>query len=182
MPRITPIKDKSEVPAEYHHVVDGVLEVFGSIRGPHSILLHDPKLDEPALALGNYFRYDSVIKSPERELAVITAAREKDCLYVWSAQVTAGRRAGLSEEAIDVVRNRKDTSGLPAEQATIIDYVRQVFRQNRIDQDLYDRLVSTRGQTYQLELTVLVGYYAMLAGVVNSVELPTPPDGDVLEV
>ena len=42
LPRLTPIKDKSEVAPEYHHVVDGVLEVFGSIRGPHSILLHDP--------------------------------------------------------------------------------------------------------------------------------------------
>ena len=74
MPRITPIADKSEVAPEYHNVVDGVLEVFGSIRGPHSILLHRPQLDAQALALGNFFRYDSVVKSPERELAVITAA------------------------------------------------------------------------------------------------------------
>ena len=182
MPRLTPIKDKSEVAPEFHHVVDGVLEVFGSIRGHHSILLHDPAMDDLALKLGNYFRYDSVVKSPERELAVICAAREKDCLYVWSAQVTAGRRAGLSEDAIDVIRNRRDTSKLPAETATIIDYVRQLFQKNRVDQATYDALVQQRGQQYQIELTTLVGYYGMLAGVVNSVELPTPPDGDVLEV
>ena len=49
--------------------------------------------DRHALALGNYFRYDSVVKSPERELAIITAAREKDALYIWSAQVTAGQQS-----------------------------------------------------------------------------------------
>jgi hypothetical protein len=103
MPRVTPVSDKAEVAPEHQHVVDGVLEVFGAIRGPHSILLHTPQLDEHTLALGNFFRYSSVVKSPEKELAIITAAREKDCLYVCAAQVAAGRRVGLREEAIATV-------------------------------------------------------------------------------
>lgn len=54
MPRIKPIGDKSDVAPEYQHVAEGVLKVFGQFRGPHSILLHVPPMDEPALALGNY--------------------------------------------------------------------------------------------------------------------------------
>lgn len=182
MPRVEPISDKSQVAPEYHKIVDGVLEVFGALRGPHSIMLHSPKVDEKVLALGNYFRTDSVVKSPLKELAIITAAREKDCLYVWSAQVGAGRRGGLSEEAISTVRDRGDASKLPAEQAEIVTYVQQLFRKNRVDQATFDALKNRYGVPWLVELTTVVGYYGMLAGVVNSVELQAPADGDKLPV
>ena len=182
MPRITPVADKSEVPPEHQEGVDKVLEVFGSIRGPHSILLHSPALDAPALALGNYFRYDSVVKSPDKELAIITAAREKDCLYVWAAQVAAGRRAGMREEAIAAVRDKADTSNLSADEEAIINYVRQLFRTNRVDQQTFDALKDRYGAQWLIEMTTVAGYYGMLAGVVNAFELPGPPDGDLLPV
>jgi 4-carboxymuconolactone decarboxylase len=182
MSRVLPVSDKSEVAPEYQHVVDGVLEVFGAIRGPHSILLHTPELDEHALALGNFFRYSSAVKSPEKELAIITAAREKDCLYVWAAQVAAGRRGGLREEAIAAVRDRRDTAGLESDEAAIIDYVRQLFQANRVDQPAFDALKDRYGVEWLIEMTTVVGYYGMLAGVVNSFELPPPEGGDVLPV
>jgi 4-carboxymuconolactone decarboxylase len=182
MPRVTPVSDKSEVAPEHQHVVDGVLEVFGAIRGPHSTLLHTPQLDEHALALGNFFRYNSVVKSPERELAIITAAREKDCLYVWAAQVAAGRRAGLREEAIAAVRDRGDTTGLEPDEVAIINYVRKLFRNNRVDQPAFDGLKDRYGVPWLIEMTTVVGYYGMLAGVVNAFELPPPEGGDILPV
>ncbi len=43
MPRVAPITGKSDVAAEHHGVVDGVLKVFGQVRGPFSMLLHSPR-------------------------------------------------------------------------------------------------------------------------------------------
>jgi 4-carboxymuconolactone decarboxylase len=182
MPRITPVSDKSQVPAEHAAVVDAVLETFGGIRGPHSILLHSPAMDKSALELGNYFRYDGVCKSPEKELAIITGAREKDCRYVWAAQVAAGRRNGLREEAIDAVKHRRDASELEPHEAEIVTYVRQLFRDNRVDQATFDSLLNRYGQQWLIEMTTVVGYYGMLAGVVNAFEVDAAPDGDVLPV
>jgi len=182
MARITPIADKSEVAPEYQSVVEGVLKVFGQIRGPHSILLHSPTLDQHVLGLGNYFRDNPVVKSPEKELAIITGVREREALYVWAAQVGAARRGGLSEEAIAVVKERRDPSSLPADQAAIVTYVRQLFTKNRVDQQVFDALKDRYGVQWLIEMTALVGYYAMLGGVVNSFELAPPADGDVLPV
>ena len=56
MPRIAPVTGKSDVPAVHHHVVDGVIEVFGSVRGPFSVLLHSPKLADRVLPLVKFFR------------------------------------------------------------------------------------------------------------------------------
>ncbi len=182
MPRIVPVSDKSQVAPEFQSVVDAVLEVFGGLRGPHSILLHSPPLDKPALELGNYFRYDSIVKSPEKELAIITGAREKDCLYVWAAQVAAGRRSGLREEAIAVVKEKRDVSALEPHEAEIVTYVRQLFRSNRVDQATFDALKNRYGEPWLIEMTTVVGYYGMLAGVVNAFEVAAPADGDVLPV
>jgi 4-carboxymuconolactone decarboxylase len=182
MPRIEPISDRSQVAPEHQHVVDGVLEVFGGLRGPHSILLHSPLADKPALELGNYFRYHSLVKSPEKELAIITAAREKDCLYVWAAQVAAGRRGGLRQEAIDVVKHRRDIAALQPHEAEIVTYVRQLFQKNRVEQPVFDALMQRYGKQWLVEMTTVVGYYGMLAGVVNAFEVPAAADGDVLPV
>jgi alkylhydroperoxidase family enzyme len=182
MPRIAPISDKSQVAADYQHVADAVLKVFGQFRGPHSILLHTPQLDEHALALGNHFRYDSICKSPEKELAIITGMRERDCLYVWAAQVAAGRRAGLREEAIDVVKHRKPVDGLEPHEQEIITYVRQLFVRNRVDQAAFDALKNRYGVPWLIEMTTVAGYYGMLSGIVNSFEVDPPADGDVLPV
>jgi 4-carboxymuconolactone decarboxylase len=180
MPRVKPVADKSEVAPEHQSVVDGVLKVFGRIQGPHSILLLSPKADESVRALGNFFRYDSLVKSPQRELAVITAAREKEALYVWSAQVNAGRRAGVREEAITAIRDRTDPSKLQPDEAPIVSYVQQIFRKNRVDQQTFDALKDKYGVPWLVEMTALVGYYAMLGGVVNAFELPAPADGEPL--
>jgi 4-carboxymuconolactone decarboxylase len=182
MPRIEQVSEKSQVAAEYQHVFDGVMEVFGQVRGPHSILLHSPAMDEHALKLGNYFRYNSVVKSPEKELAIITGVRERDALYVWAAQVAAGRRAGLREEAIRVVKERGDVSSLEPHEAEIVTYVRQLVRNNRVDQAAFDALKKRYGEQWLIEMTVVVGYYGMLGGVVNAFEVPPPADGDVLPV
>jgi 4-carboxymuconolactone decarboxylase len=182
VPRIEPISDKSQVAPEHQHVVDAVLQVFGGLRGPHSILLHSPVADEPALELGNYFRYHSVVQSPEKELAIITGAREKDCLYVWAAQVAAGRRAGLREEAIVVVRERRSVEMLQPHEAEIVTYVRQLFQNNRVEQPVFDALLKRYGQQWLIEMTTVVGYYGMLAGIVNAFEVPAAADGDVLPV
>jgi 4-carboxymuconolactone decarboxylase len=182
MPRIAPISDKSQVAPEYQHVAEGVLKVFGQFRGPHSMLLHAPQLDEHALNLGNHFRYDSICKSPEKELAIITGMRERDCLYVWGAQVAAGRRAGLREEAIDVVKHRKPVDSLEPHEQEIITYVRQLFTKNRVDQPVFDALIKRYGQQWLIEMTTVAGYYGMLSGVVNAFEVAPPEDADVLPV
>lgn len=182
MTRVAAIADKSEVAAEYHDVVDSVIEVFGRIRGPHTILLLSPPAEALIVELSRYFRGDTLVKSPQRELAAITAARERDALYVWAAQVDNARRAGLAEDTIAAVRDRLDPSSLGTEEAAIVTYVQQLCRRNRVDQPVFDDLRARYGVPWLVELTALVGYFGMLAGVVNAFEVPAPDGGDALPV
>jgi 4-carboxymuconolactone decarboxylase len=180
MPRVAPITGKSDVAAEHHDVVDGVLKVFGQVRGPFSMLLHSPKLAEQMLNLGNFYRDKSIVEPKDRSLAILVAVRERQGAYVWAAQVNAARRAGVREEAIDVIRARKDPAGLPVEEREIVTYAEQLIRNNRVDQAAFDALKNRHGVQWLVELTAAANYYGILCGIVNAFEVPAPPDGDKL--
>jgi hypothetical protein len=81
MPRIAPVTGKSDVPAEYHGVVDNVMKVFGAVRGPFSVMLYSPKLGERVLPLVTFFREGSVVEAKLRSHAILAAVREREAAY-----------------------------------------------------------------------------------------------------
>jgi len=180
MPRVAPITGKSDVSAEHQAVVDGVLKVFGNVRGPFSMLLHSPKLAEKILPLVTFFRDESIVDAKLRSVAILTAVREREAAYVWAAQVGAARRNGLRDEVIDLIRAKGDPSALPAEERDLVIYTRQLMRTNRVDQAVFDVVQKRHGVQWLVELTAAANYFALLSGIVNAFEVAAPPDGDKL--
>src|ERR1700704_4807491 len=165
MPRIKPITGKADVSAEHHAVVDAVEKIFGGVRGPFSMLLHSPKLAERLLPLVTFFRDGSVVDAKLRSVAILSAVREREAAYVWSAQVGAARRAGLREEVIDLIRAKGDPSTLSVEERDIVTYVRQLMRTNRVDQEVFDALKNRHNVQWMVELTEVANYFAFLSGM-----------------
>ena len=180
MARIPVVTGKADAPAAAQHAVDQVLEVFGRVRGPFSVLLHSPKLAELLLKLVPFNRDDTIVEQPLRSIAALTAAREREAAYVWAAQVDAARRVGLREAVIDLLRAKGDPAALSAEERDIVAYARQLMRTNKVDQATFNTLHKRHGTQWLVELTVSANYYSMLCAVVNAFEVPAPPDGDKL--
>ncbi len=182
MPRVAPITGKSDVPAEHEAVVDAVVNVFGNVRGPFSMLLHSPKLAERVLPLVTFFRDESIVEPKLRSIAILTAVREREAAYVWAAQVAAARRNGVGTEVIDLIRAKGDPGKLPATEREIVTYTRQLMRTNRIDQAVFDALKNRYSVQWLVELTAAANYFALLSGIVNAFEVTAPADGDKLPV
>ena len=180
MPRLTPITGKAEVPAEHHGVVDAVVKVFGNVRGPFSMLLHSPRLAERLLPLVTFFRDESVVATPLRSIAILTAVRERESAYPWAAQVNLARRNGIREEVIEVIRAQADPDRLSEDERDVVIYARQLMRGNRVDQALFDTLNDRHGAPWMVEVTAAALYFAMVAGVANAFEIAPPPDADKL--
>jgi 4-carboxymuconolactone decarboxylase len=180
MPRVTPITDKSQVPAEYEHVADDVLAVFGRIRGPFSMLLHSPVLAEKMLGIVKFNRDGCIVDARLRSHAILAAVRERESAYVWSAQAGAARRAGVEEETIDLLRARGDAANLPDDERDIVNMTRQLVRTNRVDYPVFNRLLGKYGVQWMVELITVAHYFVVLSGVTNAFEVPVPADGDQL--
>ena len=180
MPRVAPITGKSDVPAEHHAVVDAVVKVFGSVRGPFSVLLHSPKLAAQLIPLVPFIHHECIVEGKLRSIAILAATREYQAAYVWAAQVAAARRNGVREELIDLIRAKADPGKLPVEEREIVTYARQLQRTNRVDQATFDALRNRYGVQWLVELTAVMGYFGMVSGIANAFEVAAPPDGDKL--
>ena len=178
MPRFTPIAAKTDMAPEQQYVFDQVMDVFGRVRGPFSVLLHSPKLAERLLPMVPFAREGTVVEPQLRQIAVLAAVREKDANYVWAAQVDASRRVGLREAVIDLLRAKGDPSSLTAGERDIVVYARQLMRTNRVEQPVFDALKQRHGLQWLVELTAVANFYVALCGVVNAFDVPVPEGGD----
>ncbi|MGH8642851.1 MAG: carboxymuconolactone decarboxylase family protein [Burkholderiales bacterium] len=180
MPRITPIKSKSDLPAEHQPVADAVLKVYGDIRGPWTMLLHSPKLTAKMLPLTPFFWHESIVEGKLRSVGILAAVREREAAYVWAAQVGMARKNGVREEFIDLLRAKGDAGKLPVPERDIVNYVRQLSRANRVDQATFEALRNRFGPQWLVELTATIGYFGLVSGMANAFEVAAPPDGDKL--
>ena len=55
---------------------------------------------------GDYLRFHGTLPGADRELAILTTARELDVRYEWQAHEPIARREGAAPEAIEVARSR----------------------------------------------------------------------------
>src|SRR5438270_12437188 len=106
MARINQITDKADVPAEYHGLFDRIAQARGSVRGPYSSLLHSPAITDKVDALAATLR-EGELNPQEFVLGALSAARAKDCLFVWSVQAPNARKAGIPDSVIYGIRERK---------------------------------------------------------------------------
>lgn len=178
MPRLEAITAKSALPPEHQHVADAVLEVFGHIRGPFSVLLHSPKLAEQLLPIVTFVRHGSVVPANVRFAAILTAAREHDANYVWAAQVEQARKNGIREELIDLVRAKGDLSKLPQDEREVVTYMRQLVRDHRVDQTVFDALKAKYSAQWIVELTAVASFFGFVGAICNALEVPPPAGGD----
>jgi 4-carboxymuconolactone decarboxylase len=180
MPRVAPIKSRSELSAAHQPAADAVVKVYGEIRGPWGMLLHSPELAARIVPLVPFFHEQSIVEGKLRSVAILAAVRELDAEYVWAAQVAAARRNGVREELIDLMRAKGDMSGLAAEEREIVAYTRQLVRANRVDQATFDALKNRYGTQWLVELTAVIGYFSMVSGIANAFEVAAPAHGDKL--
>ena len=180
MPRVPAISSKSDVPAEHHAVVDGVLKTFSRIRGPYSMLLHAPLLAKHFLGVVNFMREDSIVDAKSRSLAALTAASERGGYYVWAAQHESALKNGVRKEAIELIRVKGDPAKLPEDERLVVSFAQQLMRASNVDKPTFDALHKRHGTQWMVELTAMTGYFGALCGIVTTFEVPVPEGGDKL--
>jgi 4-carboxymuconolactone decarboxylase len=180
MARLTPITSKDQVAAQDHSIVDAIVESRGALQGPFTMFLHCPELAGRLAHLGAFVRFEGSLDMRIRVLAAMVTAREFDAVYVWGAQTGSARRQGVPETTITAIRE-KHSRGIPAEDAQIVDFTRQLLQTHRVDDVAIKALQERFGNDGLIQLTGAIGYYSMLAMTVNACELEAAPGAEVLQ-
>ena len=181
MARLTPITQKDQVAAKDQAVYDSIVQSRGAVQGPFTMFMHCPELAGRLGHLGAFVRFEGSLDMRVRVLAAMTVARELDAVYVWGAQTGGARKLHVPETTITAIRENH-SRGIPAEDAQIIDFTRQLMRKHRVDEAAAKALIGRFGNDGFIQLTGAIGYYSMLAMTVNACELEAAPGAEVLKV
>ena len=147
--------------------------------GPGPVSMYSPGAAKPIQELNQYLR-KTVVGPRFFELSALVAAREFDQEYEWSGHEPAGRRAGLDQATIDAVKFNRDVTGLPEKDATVIRLGRALFRQHKVSPELWAKTVELFGKQGAVEISVIMGDYAMAAVMLTAADQQLPPGREAL--
>ena len=181
MARLPSITGKTQVAPEHEAVFDAVVASRGAVQGPFTMLMHCPDLAQHFVNLGGFVRFEGKLDKRVRVLAAMVVAREFDTLYVWGAQTGSARRQNVPEATIDAIRE-KHTRGIPAEDAQVVEFTRELIRKHRVGDASAKALLARFGNEGMIEFTGAIGYYSMLCMMANAVELEAGPGAEVLKM
>jgi 4-carboxymuconolactone decarboxylase len=170
MPRIPEITNRESLPEDQRHIFDAIGESRGRVGFPFSLLLHSPEVAGRIAHLGAFLRFSSSLDALLREIAILTSARESDCNFEWAAHVRIGRQAGVSDQTIDIIRERAPLDGLPEDERLVVTYGRELLGGNRVSEETFRAARQRFGDQALVELTALLGYYRLVACVLNAFE------------
>jgi 4-carboxymuconolactone decarboxylase len=149
--------------------------------GPPASSMHSLAAAEPYDRLNQLLRSANVIGPQFFEISTLVPAREFNQQYEWTAHERGARRVGVAEEVIDVIKHGRPTAGLPEKEATTIEFGRALLRGNRqVPPELFAKMVSLFGERGTIEITMVMGDYAMTAMLLNAVNQQLPPDWEPL--
>lgn len=149
--------------------------------GPPASSMYSLAAAEPYDRLNQVLRNDNVIGPQFFEISTLVPAREFNQQYEWTAHERGARRVGVAQEVIDVIKHDRPTAGLPEKEATAIDFGRAMLRGDRqVPPELFARMVALFGERGTIEITMVMGDYAMTAMLLNAVNQQLPPDWEPL--
>ena len=144
--------------------------------GPGHVTIYSPR----ELDLGIPSGAKSPVGPRYFQLAVLITAREIDQQYEWSAHELAGRRQGLEQAVIDVVKYNRDVASLSDKDATLITFGRALFREHRVSSELWENMVSHFGRQRTVQLMMIMGEYFKAGFMMNAVDQHLPPGREAL--
>jgi len=141
--------------------------------GPLAIAMHRPELAEAWSALGLVLRFNSSFAPRLREFTILLTGRYWNCQFEWASHEAEARKAGLSAQSIETLRRGGTQFDAPDEQL-IHDYAVELLDTHAVTDALYRRVQDRFGTPGVVELTALIGYYAMVALTLNAHEFGVP--------
>ncbi len=183
-----PLPRREDFDAEGQKAFDVVADPKGgTIRGligPGGIGLHSPRLSTLQRPVGRYLRFESGIKPREREIAILTTARECDSRFEWAAHEPEALTCGVSQEIIDIIKFKRPTTGLAELDDVIITLGREAFGKRKVSSETFARAMKLFDKQGLIDLVALMGNYAATAAMlcVMDMQLDDGPDVKILPI
>ncbi|HEY8481528.1 MAG TPA: carboxymuconolactone decarboxylase family protein [Spirillospora sp.] len=135
----------------------------GRLLGPFNAMLYSPSVGLPLQELGAALRFRTAFTAREREIATLVVAAHTRSDYEWYAHELLARRAGLTDDEIDALRQGRAPVPADVRERIVYEATRQLLEEDDLGDAVFIEAAATLGRAAVVELVTLVGYYRALA-------------------
>ena len=173
--RLPPIPPEQLSEAQHQAVANLLAGPRSTLEGPFIPLLRSPALMTRLQQTGAYLRFESPLPARLRELVILWVARHWDQPVEWAIHHPLALAAGLAPAVVQAIREGRRPGDLGPEEWLALDVCEALSAQRGLDDATYARAVAQLGEPGLIDLIALVGYYGLLAMVLNVARTPAPP-------
>ena len=147
----------------------------GAVIGPFVPALRSPELMRRLQRLGEYLRYGNALGRRLTELAVLLTARAWTQQFEWAMHAELAAEEGLPRAVIGAIAAGRRPARLQGAEAVVYDFFVELERTQTVSDATYARAVAELGEAGVVDLIGVIGYYSMLAMLLNVARTPLPP-------
>lgn len=162
-PRIPPLRSEE--------LTDDQRELIGGDGPQLNIFLtmaRHPGLMRKWLPFGGKLLAGGKLTPRDRELIILRTAFRCGARYEWAQHVAIAGVAGVTTDEIRRVASGPEAEGWNDADATLLRAADELVDEHGIGNDTWNALAGRYNTEQLIEITMLAGHYAMLAGMLNS--------------
>lgn len=168
--------EKEDLPSQHQHIYNEIAASRGGVQRNFKALLNSPLATSKMAVLGAYVRFETPLPPRVKALAVLTTVREIDGDYVWTVNQPQAKSAGLDDQIIGAIRERRAPQGLAPEDGIIVQFTQELLRQHRISDATFQTVQQRLGDPGIVDLLMLIGYYHGLSHTLSALDvMPETP-------
>ncbi len=150
------------------------------IYGPFIPLMRNPELLERVALLGETLRFEGKLPTDIRELVICIVARHVHNQFEWVMHVPLALAAGISASTLEAIRSNVVIKDMSEGQQAVYDFCIELLNWHEVADPTYQRVLIIVGEEGIVELSALIGYFAMVSWVMNVARTPSRPTADVV--
>jgi len=171
-----PYISRDDLPPDGKVAYDRFEQTRGYVSDAFKALFNHPRTAEAVASFGEYVRYNSTLDPTIRETAILAAARELNSQYEWTHHEPVARKAGVRDEVIQAIRDRRAPWGLPPKEGVWVRYAQELIRNHKVTEATHEAIVHLIGAQGAIDLAVTIGYFLMLSHLLAALEVELEED------
>jgi 4-carboxymuconolactone decarboxylase len=142
--------------------------------GMYRDLMNYPELARRFGQLGAILRFEGPAPPDVREIAILATARALRAPYIWDTHLEPAAKAGITGDVIEDLLEGEDCSRHKPIYGPVTRLVMTFLNLEAIPDSLQEELVREVGLEGFLQISVIVNFYRMVAGLAYGFEFPLP--------
>ena len=160
-----------EMSQRQESILQSIIDVRGSADGPFLAWLHSPNLADLAQNLGAFCRYGTQLDLAESELLILCVAAHFECLGEQQIHEPIAIEAGLSEEQVAQIREKKFVRFQAKRKQLLWEFVGELLNQNKVNDSTFMSVHDEFGTQSLVESVSIIGYYSFVAMTLNAFDM-----------